>query len=51
MSQKIKFELSVEQANIILAALSKQPYEVVLPVIEELKAQAASQLKAEPSAE
>jgi hypothetical protein len=47
-SQKIKFELSVEQTNIILVALSKQQYDVVSPVIEELKTQAAPQLQAQP---
>ena len=48
--KKLSFELSIEHANVILAALSKQPYDVVSPVIEVLKTQASSQLQAEAPA-
>lgn len=42
----INFSISLDQANIILGALGKAPYEVVAPVIAELQKQAAPQLEA-----
>ena len=43
--EPLKFELTLEQANIILASLGKQPYETVAPVIAELQKQAAPQVQ------
>jgi hypothetical protein len=40
----IKFELTIEEANIILMALGKAPYEQVAQVITKLQTQAQSQL-------
>jgi hypothetical protein len=42
----IKLELTVEQINLILAALSKQPFEIVASVITEIKKQGDSQVDA-----
>lgn len=41
----LKFELSLEEANIILASLSKQPFEVVSKLINKIQEQAAPQLQ------
>ena len=41
------FELSVEEANIILAGLSKMPYEASAGVIQKLQHQAQVQLPQE----
>lgn len=46
----IKFELTIEEANIILMALSKAPYEQVAKVISKLQEQAQSQLSQAPEA-
>lgn len=40
----LKFELSLEEANIILASLGKMPYESVAGLIAKLQKQAAPQL-------
>lgn len=42
----LNFELTLEEANIILASLSKQPFETVAPVIQKIQAQAQPQLPA-----
>ena len=34
MEKIIKFEFTVEQTNLILAALARMPYEAVAPMIE-----------------
>lgn len=50
--KELTFTLSVEDANVILNALAKQPFEVVAPIIATLREQAAPQLKGdEASAE
>ena len=41
----MKFELTVEQVNIVLAALAKQPLEAVLDVFTNIKSQAEAQVK------
>lgn len=41
---KITLNLSVEQINIILMSLSKQPYEAVAPLIGEIQKQAEPQV-------
>jgi hypothetical protein len=40
----LKLEISVEEANIILASLSKQPYEAVSALIGKIHSQANEQL-------
>ena len=42
--EPLKFELTLEQANIVLGALAKQPYEVVTALIAELQKQAQPQI-------
>ena len=39
----MKFDLTVEEANIILAALGRMPYEAVWQVVAKLQDQAQSQ--------
>ena len=39
-----QFELTLDEANLILAALGKQPFEIVAPLIGKLKQQAEPQL-------
>lgn len=40
----LKFELTVEEANVVLAALGKMPYEQVVSVIVKIRDQAQAQL-------
>ena len=42
--QTVKLELTVNQVNVILAAIAKQPLEVVLDVFNTIQKQASSQL-------
>lgn len=42
----MKFDLTIEEANIIMAALGKLPYEAVFQLVEKIKAQAQEQLSA-----
>ena len=42
----IKLELSIEQVNIILASLGKQPFEAVATVINEIQRQGGPQAAA-----
>ena len=42
--QVLKFELTMDQANLVMASLGKQPYETVAALIAELQKQAAPQL-------
>jgi hypothetical protein len=44
MNNTIKFELSFEQANIVLESLSRMPYQAVAALIAELQKQAAPQV-------
>jgi hypothetical protein len=44
---KVKLELSIEEANLVLNALAKLPYEVTFSLIDKIKADANSQLIAE----
>jgi hypothetical protein len=41
----IKFELSLEEAQIVLVGLSKLPYEAVAGLIDKIKEQAAPQIQ------
>ena len=49
MNKTITFELTVDQANIVLESLSRMPYQAVAGLIAELQKQAASQIQ--PQAE
>lgn len=42
---KLSFELSVEQANIIMAGLGELPFKVAEGVIAEMRKQAAPQMQ------
>lgn len=42
---KLKFDLSLEEANLILGALSKLPFETVSGLITNIQAQAVPQLQ------
>ena len=39
-----QFELTLDEANLVLAALGKQPFEVVVNLIQKIKEQAEPQL-------
>jgi hypothetical protein len=45
MDKEITLTLNVEKINIILGALGKGPYEVVEPLIAEIRAQAMPQVE------
>ncbi len=47
----LKFELSVEETNLILASLGKMSYEQVAALINKIQAQAVPQLPREERAE
>lgn len=49
--QEITLKVTVEQANIILASLAKQPFETVADVIGSIRQQAQEQLQAQPAIE
>jgi len=40
----LKFDLTVEEANVVLAALSKAPYEQVVNIIDKMQKQARGQI-------
>ena len=42
----LTFNLTLDQTNVILAALGKQPFETVAPVIDTIRQQAQPQLNA-----
>ena len=48
MENTLKFEFTVEQTNLILAALARMPYEAVAPMIAELQKQAQAQIDNAP---
>lgn len=45
MEPKIKFEFTLNEANTILAALGKAPYEAVAGLVDNIRAQAAPQIE------
>jgi hypothetical protein len=47
----LKFEVSMEEANLLIAALAKQPFEAVAGLIQKLQMQAQPQMSPAPSAE
>jgi len=44
--QKIRLELSIEETNVVLAALGKMPYEDVFLLIGNIQQQATQQVQA-----
>jgi hypothetical protein len=44
MDKTLKFEFTIEQTNMVLAALGRMPYETVAPMIMEVQKQAQAQL-------
>jgi len=47
----MKFEFTIEEINVIMSGIVRLPYEQVFQLIENIKAQAAPQLKSsEPDA-
>lgn len=42
---ELTLKLTIEQVNMVLASLGKQPYEVVFPLIEQIRTQLEPQLK------
>ena len=47
----LKFEVTMEEANLLIAALAKQPFEAVAGLIGKLQGQAQSQLQPPPPVE
>lgn len=49
----LKFEVTMEEGNLLIAALAKQPFEAVAGLINKLQQQAQGQLPppSEPSSE
>jgi len=47
----LKFEVSMEEANLLIAALAKQPFEAVAGLIQKLQQQAQSQMPSAPGGE
>lgn len=43
--EKLKIEITVEEANIVLAALGQQPYVKVADLIQKIQRQGADQLQ------
>lgn len=46
----LKFELSINDANLVLGALGKMPYEAVAELVANLRTQAQPQLEAAEAA-
>lgn len=46
----MKLDLTVEETNIIMAALGKMPYEAVFQLVDKIRSQAQAQLQP-PAAE
>lgn len=44
MDKTLKFEFTIEQTNMVLAALGRMPYEAVAPMIAEVQKQAQAQM-------
>ena len=45
----LKFEVTMEEGNLLIAALAKQPFEAVAGLISKLQQQAQGQLNAPPA--
>lgn len=48
--EPLKFDLTLEQINVIMQALGNAPYITVAPVIAEIQKQAAPQINPAPEA-
>jgi hypothetical protein len=46
----LKFEVSVEEGNLLIAALAKQPFEAVAGLIQKLQQQAMPQMQPQEEA-
>jgi hypothetical protein len=46
----LKFEVSVEEGNLLIAALAKQPFETVAGLIQKLQQQAMPQMQPQQEA-
>lgn len=42
---ELNIKLTLEKLNVIMGSLSKMPYEAVFQLIEDIRSQAAAQLK------
>lgn len=49
MEKKVHLTLTIEEANVVITALAKLPYEVVFKVIDKVRSQAEEQIKQEES--
>lgn len=49
--ENIKIELTIDEANVVLAALGQQPYLKVADLINKIQGQGAAQLQQVPSKE
>lgn len=49
MDKIIELKLTLENVNVIMAALGKMPYESVFQVVKDITDQAQSQLQEHPS--
>lgn len=47
----LKFEFTVDEANLLLSALAKQPFEVVAQLIGKMRQEAEKQMAAQQAAE
>jgi len=45
----LKFEMTTEEANLMMAALAKQPFEMVAGLISKMQQQAQPQIAAQQS--
>ncbi len=50
-TKKITFELSIDDANLILTSLANMPFKDVAKLINDLQGQAQTQLQPAPEAE
>lgn len=49
MNKEIQFNLTIDEANLVLTAAARMPYEQVFQLIEKLKSQAQQQLETVPN--
>ena len=49
--KKMKFEFTIEEVNVIMAALARAPYEAVFQLIDNIRQQAAPQIQSTQAAE
>ena len=44
----LKFELTIEETNIVMASLGRMPYEQVFGLVQKFQQQATPQLQSQP---